>query len=972
MSLQRPHQDRPLAPFASYQGAIDTSLITPDTHETMVVTNHITLQPKMNRVSVYTMVMDDLPSDPSARTCPSASIPQQPERKRVFEALCKLQPLQGRDDFTTDYETLWIESALPPPLTFHNVTYHNEIGQPVVVPRVVFKLIHHVNLSRGSPEFAGADTKYYNPVGLTRAVNNLIIHSITSQAPDTLFPSGSNQFFIESKGPLSDSVENDETLPEALQVQRGYYTSIRPGTHNILLNIDIIHGTFLKPMVVSHFLDDMDEYFQHYGDASDLLVGRAVRIMYERPTLEDGIDRNAEANRIKIVLETGEVPQIQQFESGGKMWTVKEWFESQGIVINELHHVCLNVGSTSNSLWLPAELVELMPNQIFDRPLGVDHMKAMSKIADQHPAMNQAAIQEEGLALLEHGSLNNDLSRKLFSGSGKALLQIPATILAAPTIQYRNGIQKPTENNASWDIGGEPFVNFTSPAVKINSKLCVLDFRLADSKPSPGNFAQLWMECCESHGLFAPGWKISPDEAENVMSTHATLPETLDKAEYFREMQQIMETVQEKMKQIVETLQEKQQIMETVKEKQQILETAQETSSATFLVVLLPDVDAAAYAAIKRIGDTKLGMHTICCEAPTICCEELESEGFKFHPYDKMVLRQNLKAPKSQNHTVMDSDVSAFAALASNTLVIGVDVVHPGNDTPSIVAMVGSTDADFATFTGQVRLQRAEQRVLDREVARELVGKSIVNWSTAHPKDKLQRIIYYRDGVEEDEYHLVKENEITAIQEAIIAETKGFDEVSITAIMVSTQHHTSFFAPNDSTTFEDFTGHDSQPPGDQNLNGPVQPGLLVDSIITQPSISNLQDFFLQSHVAPMAGGTARPTHYMILQNDPESSKFTLKQLELLTHAFCYNYAAATEAVPYCTPAYYADQLCDRVHQYLKSYLGVERPCLEPYVGESLDDFRERIRDYIVDDTNWIAEGRDNPWHSDMDDVMFWL
>lgn len=1020
MSNQITHQDRPSTAFASYQGPTDTTYLTPETQETSVVTNYVTVTPKITDVFVYSMVI----SSSSANSQPA-------ERENVFAALCEQQPLQGRDDLSTDYETLWVGSALQGPLVLDNVSYLNQNGQNVVVPHIEFKYQRRLDFSNGSADLTGAAKSDRNPAELKRALDGMITRSIVTKNQDTLSQSGSNELFIKSKGPQLDVDVNNEPIYNALHIRRGYSASVRPGADDVLLNVEIVHKTFLKPMIVSDLIDEMESHVgDAYGDYVNYLKGRTVRIMYDRPTLADGIDRDIEVNRIKTISDSGEVPQNQQFERDGKMRSVKEWFETQGIEINRVDMVCFNVGTSFEPFWIPAELIELMPNQPFGGELSEKHAKIWSDIADQHPAMNHMAIQEEGLPLLESGGLD----RSLFLEVGKSLLQVPATFPTAPVIQYQDGApkkvvsadwdvsdggQKPTESSswdtidgsqdgggswdttnftqvgaASWDVddgapkavedagwgmdAGAPKaveraswatddgaqkqvanassakddvhqdgarkhvknaswdmddVHFIKPAMLINSKLCVLDFRAPDSKPSPGRFAQLWMESCESHGLFAPKWKISRNEAENVISTEAVLPSKEGGMKsYFHDLRETIETFRKSLE------------------------------APNFVAVILPEFDATAYAAIKRIADVKLGIHTICCVASTLVGEELG-------PYDKMSLEQNLKAPIGRNHAVMNEEgVSAFADL-SLTLVIGVDVVHAGGDTPSIVSMVGSTDADFATFPGRVRLQPAQHQALDRRTARELVQDCIVKWKKAHPKKKPSRIIYYRDGVDEDQYDLVMKEEVNGIEEAIVCEVPGFEGVPITIIVVSTQHHTSFFAPNDSMTYEDENGHDSQPPGFRKLNGNIRPGLLVDSVITQPSSSEFQDFFLQSHVA--ATGTARPAHYTVLRNDEQKS-LNFQQLQVLTHAFCYNNATDTKALSYCSPAYYADRLCDRALQYMNSYLSAEKPRLKQSEEETLLAFRERIRDRIMNDPEWMALGNTNPWHSDLDDTMFWL
>ena len=88
------------------------------------------------------------------------------------------------------------------------------------------------------------------------------------------------------------------------------------------------------------------------------------------------------------------------------------------------------------------------------------------------------------------------------------------------------------------------------------------------------------------------------------------------------------------------------------------------------------------------------------------------------------------------------------------------------------------------------------------------------------------------------------------------------------------------------------------------------------------------DFYLQSHAALQ--GTARPTHYFVVLDEifraryakssslPPPARNVADVLESLTQSLCYTYGRATKAVSVCTPAYYADVVCERARCYLSS------------------------------------------------------
>lgn len=124
-----------------------------------------------------------------------------------------------------------------------------------------------------------------------------------------------------------------------------------------------------------------------------------------------------------------------------------------------------------------------------------------------------------------------------------------------------------------------------------------------------------------------------------------------------------------------------------------------------------------------------------------------------------------------------------------------------------------------------------------------------------HPKGEGKlpaNIIFYRDGVSSGHYSKVQENELQAIRDAyvIVEKEKSLKPKSpnLAAIIVTKRHHTRFYPIHESET-------------DQFGKGNCRPGTCVDQLVTSPYY---QDFYLQSHSG--IKGTARPTHYFVLEN----------------------------------------------------------------------------------------------------------
>ncbi|KAF7193723.1 Protein argonaute 18 [Pseudocercospora fuligena] len=955
---------RPSTDYACYKGPTDNTYTPGSNRGTSVVTNYVKVDCKLKRIYVYSMTFKVSPPKVSkagkhqSSTSPGlVEIKQRAERKRVFDALLNEAEFHGREDYATDFTTLWTGAPLDENqnvISKTDLQYCKQSGKQAAVDLVEIRETSVLNFSNNSQALSGQATEDHNPNELIRALNGMVTRCIVDGNSQDLFDVGTNMFFIR----------NSDKDIKGLCLQRGYYTSIRPGSDSALLNVNVTHGAFLKPMLVSEFIKEATRdrsALSEYKHATNLLKGRTVRIIYDR---EKRNDADMNEHRTKIISGFGDVPYLQQFEGEGKMWTVMEWFQSQGLAVKEETLPCVNVGlsskgadGSSRALWILPEYLEIVPEQIFSKQLGPTHMELMHKTALQPPAVNQACIEEEGLQALGFREVRPPLADKLHLTAGENLLRIPATLLSPPVIVY--GQTTVRVDKASWDLRN---ILFSRPTAMIRMPLTMIDLRGTDNGgsryvPDPDQIANRWLKQCGIHGLLA----IQNGPANRVEPILVSYPKNQNDPKYASKLAKLLKENMDKA-----------------------------PKSQTCAIILPPKNDSAnstLYAMVKRVAETQLGLHTIC-----FMQEKLPNANDQY--YSNVCLKQNLKAPGSQNHVVQSGNgKSAFVKIAQDTLVIGVDVVHPGGFHPSIAAMVGSIDGDFATFPGHVRLQPARQEILT-QINMEDMASACINSFIEKRGQPPRRIVYFRDGVGEDQYQAVVEQELPELTRAY---PSGKKSPEITAIIVGKRHNTRFFAPKDrddmsytqgkgrapshmkehevANTKPDFRGKKIFQGGP---NGNIKPGLLVDSVITMPQTpgrEGYKDFFLQSHAAIQ--GTAKSAHYVVVRNDPGSN---LKQADIqdLCHAFCYNYARATKGVSYCSPAYYADRLCDRAHHYLRNYLAVtgrqwEKTEEETNGGKAGEaDFRERVRSDIDGDTEWKAAGRANPWHPNMDKTMFWL
>lgn len=181
---------------------------------------------------------------------------------------------------------------------------------------------------------------------------------------------------------------------------------------------------------------------------------------------------------------------------------------------------------------------------------------------------------------------------------------------------------------------------------------------------------------------------------------------------------------------------------------------------------------------------------------------------------------------------------------------------------------------------------------------------------------------------------------------AAIGTPQQDQQVKITTVIVTKRHNTRLYPKEPARN----------PARRATPSSNCLPGTVVESIITMPYHF---DFYLLSQNA--IKGTGRPAHYIVLQNE---IAFSPGQMHNLTNILCYTYARSTTSVSYVSAAYHADNLCERVKQYL-------RPLFDgDWSYEGMDDVQMAAEVARLWDEGGRQDG--NPWNPALDDTMFWM
>ncbi|RAL67317.1 hypothetical protein DID88_008079 [Monilinia fructigena] len=258
---------------------------------------------------------------------------------------------------------------------------------------------------------------------------------------------------------------------------------------------------------------------------------------------------------------------------------------------------------------------------------------------------------------------------------------------------------------------------------------------------------------------------------------------------------------------------------------------------------------------------------------------------------------------------------------------------------PSQAGVVATRDQDYMHYLASARLQPHNTEFIEG-----LQGMVEERLEAYHQYNGQlpAHILFYRDGVGETQYGMVFEEELPQVRAACasIAIKHSGRQPSITLLVVGKRHHARFF-PNAEVT---------HPASTMNLIA----GTVVDRDVTDP---NRTSFYLQSHDSAL--GTARTGHYVVIIDE---SRYGLEQLQSLTNNICFMGSRATKGLSVCTPAKYADILCNRLRCYM--YPALTRKMTNVLNNATVDQYRQN-------NVIW-GSAAGNPWHHGVNNIVFYL
>lgn len=308
-----------------------------------------------------------------------------------------------------------------------------------------------------------------------------------------------------------------------------------------------------------------------------------------------------------------------------------------------------------------------------------------------------------------------------------------------------------------------------------------------------------------------------------------------------------------------------------------------------FLLCVMANKDP-GYKSLKWIAETKVGIVTQCCLSGNA------NEG-KDQYLTNLALKINAK--------IGGSNVELINRLPhfedeSHVMFIGADVNHPGSrdtNSPSIVAVVATTNWPAANrYAARVCAQEhCTEKILNfGEICLDLV-RHYEKLNKVRP----QKIVIFRDGVSESQFHMVLGEELKDLK-TVFQHSNYFP--TITLIVAQKRHQTRLFPAG---------VREGAPSGN------VFPGTVVDTKVVHPFEF---DFYLCSHYGSL--GTSKPTHYHVLWDE---HRFTSDNLQKLIYDMCFTFARCTKPVSLVPPVYYADLAAYRGRLYYEAKMSTQSP-----------------------------------------------
>lgn len=469
------------------------------------------------------------------------------------------------------------------------------------------------------------------------------------------------------------------------------------------------------------------------------------------------------------------------------------------------------------------------------------------------------------------------------------MVAVPARILSAPTVLYRQG-KKPRSNPGSWNLSG---VQFTKSPYQVKKWAGVL-LKTSRSR-DPGALSVSALKAFEKEmaklGMSVKGL-VGGIKTVNL---HDNPKDQLDQLNA---------------------------LISSIKREQ-----------FDFVVIIMPVGADRVFDHLKWRADTVDGVVIHCCSVDKITPQ---GDPANYQYFANNAMKINLRLG-GVNQTIDIPQCSLVAA--GNTMVVGLDVTHPSptdpEGFPSIASIVASTDKSMGQWPGQVKIQTRRKENVEHLV--EMMKARLQRWKKDNGKFP-ENIVLFRDGVSEGQYHMVLNEELPQVKQACES-CRCSPSPNITILVGGKRHNTRFFP-----TSKD--GCDSR---NNCINGTVVDRVITRPFYWEfflQAQAPIQGSARSAHYVVIHDEIfTNPKLSRDVGPNPADA------IQQLTHSICYMMGRCTRSISYSTPAFLADRFADRARKYVRAYyydqLIRNRTHNPPAPADGVTVLAERLRETMV-------------------------
>ncbi|CAB4390624.1 unnamed protein product [Rhizophagus irregularis] len=630
-------------------------------------------------------------------------------------------------------------------------------------------------------------------------------------------------------------------LSSGVELKQGFYQSLRPGCDQLFINIDICAAVFYPsgslPEVIGKILSKRSTEelrFRGLSNSEIILLSKYLKNLNVE-TLHHH-NRKPVYKIKRITKESADNLKFYNDEKNSDM-SISEYFLTKyEITLNFPNLPCILV---NRGIYLPIEVCYVLPGQRFEGPLPDITLSDMIKHTCVKPQERFQRILNAVSDVFQHDR-DPHLESIGMEVDCKNMVVLNGRVLNPPRLTFneKNRQSEFIPENGRWNIVNKVVCQ---GAELVNWAVVVFDQERSAPQQLVKSFMKRFREIANQKGMNIPNdpyVMYANPQGEITTALNIACHKSLFNKNY-----------------------------------------------PPHIIICILGATGPIYGEIKRIGDTQLGVPTQC-----ILLKRLTRKNGIDQICSNIFLKVNAKL--GGQNVILTNDQIGFVS-SEPTMIFGADVFHSGrgDNKPSIAAVCASLDSKATKYAGRFSVNRDPRN----EIIEDLKGIVIDLLRVFYQRNQVlpRKILFYRDGVGENQFQHVKTYEVKVLKE-VFASVYRNSGPTLTFIILQKRHHTRFMPTE---------------PREGDKLGNCRPGTVVDRTIL---VEQEFDFFLQSHSSLQ--GTSRPIHYNVLHDE---NNFTADGIQTLTYRLCYLSARCTLSISQVPAVYYAHLIANRAKHYFR-------------------------------------------------------